>query len=72
MNRPTLPKNLKELIMVILVGAGLIVALSGAFSTEQVGFVIYSKPDIKLIIIGSVFILAAAIIGFVTKSGKDI
>ncbi len=72
MNRPTLPKNLKELIMVILVGAGLIVALSGAFSTEQVGFVIYSKPDIKLIAIGSAFVLIAALIGFLTKSGKNI
>lgn len=71
-NRPTMPKNLKELIMVILIGTGLIVGLSGAFSTEQVGFIIYSKPDIKLIAIGSAFILAAVIIGFVTKSGKNV
>ena len=59
MNRPTMPKNLKELIMVILIGTGLIVALSGIFATEQVGFMIYSRPDIKLIIIGSAFILVA-------------
>ena len=71
MNRPTLPKNLKELIMVILIGAGLIVALSGAFATQQVGFMIYSKPDVKLIVLGSVFIVIAALIGFLTKSGKN-
>ena len=69
--RPTMPKNLKELIMVLLIGAGLIVALSGAFATEQVGFMIYSKPDLELILIGSLFIVIAAIIGFVTKSGKN-
>ena len=71
-NRPTMPKNLKELIMVLLIGTGLIVGLSGAFATEQVGFIIYSKPDLELILIGSVFIVIAAIIGFVTKSGKNI
>ena len=72
MKRLSMPRNLKELIMVLLTGTGLILALKGLFDTQQIGFNIYSVPDWKVFALGMGFVLVAVLMGFLIKGGKNI
>jgi succinate dehydrogenase hydrophobic anchor subunit len=72
MKKLSMPRNLKELIMVLLTGTGLILALKGLFNTQQVGFNIFSQPDWKVFALGMGFILIAVLMGLIIKGGKNI
>jgi uncharacterized integral membrane protein len=61
-------KNTKELIVVLLAGAGTIAAMWGAFATKQVTGIIVNQPEWKAIGIGAGLIVIAAVVGFLVKA----
>jgi len=63
-------ENGKELIVVLLAGAGVITAMWGAFATRQVGFVIIHQPDWKVVGIGAGLLALAVLLGFLLKTKK--
>ncbi len=63
-------KQAKELIIVLLSGAGVITAMWGAFATRQVGFVIIQQADWKVIWIGAGLVVVAVLLGILLKTKK--
>ncbi len=61
-------KNTKELIIVLLTGAGTIAAMWGAFATKQITGITVSQPEWRAIGIGAGLIAVAAAIGFLVKA----
>jgi uncharacterized integral membrane protein len=61
-------KNTKELIVVLLAGAGTIAIMWGAFATKQVTGIIVRQPEWKAIGIGAGVLVIAALIGFLVKA----
>jgi uncharacterized integral membrane protein len=61
-------KNAKELVVVLLAGAGTITAMWGAFATEQITGITVYRPEWPAIITGIALIAVAASIGFLVKS----
>jgi hypothetical protein len=63
-------KNGKELIVVLLAGAGVITAMWGYFATRQVGFVIIHQSDWKVVGIGAGLLALAVLLGILLKTKK--
>jgi hypothetical protein len=63
-------KNAKELIIVLLAGAGAITAMWGLFATRQVGFVIIHEYNWQVVGIGAGLLVLAVLLGFLLKAKK--
>ncbi len=61
-------KTLKEFIMIILAGAGILYVIWGSFATRTIGAVTLREPDWKAIGIGGGLIVVSVALGLLVRA----